>query len=86
MVILPFWVDLFTYSQLVEQVGVGLWACRETSPHYHPQCLSKAILNLLGDAPEAKFAREKVKQLSNVARKRPGRDVAADAIAKLARL
>ncbi|KAI8630105.1 hypothetical protein F5Y19DRAFT_484015 [Xylariaceae sp. FL1651] len=31
-VILPLWLDLYGFAQLVEYIGVGVWGCRENSP------------------------------------------------------
>ena len=82
---LPLWVDLFNYAQLAEQIGVGLWACRDTAPHPKPHCLSKAILRVSNGGKESLAMREKAKKLSEDARKTPGREVAAEVIARLAK-
>ena len=74
------WVDLFNFAQLAEQIGVGVWGCRETSPHWASDCLSEAILKVAGSSS----MKEKAAQLSAQSREKPGRDVAAEVIAKLA--
>ncbi|KAJ2981755.1 hypothetical protein NQ176_g1835 [Zarea fungicola] len=83
-VVLPPWADCFNLAQLTEQLGVGHWGCREISPDFEPQCLSKAILGLLDDTPETVAMRARVKKLSEMAKQAPGRDKAADIVAKMA--
>lgn len=83
-IVLPPWADCFNLAQLTEQIGIGHWACRETSPEFESQCLSRAILKLLDGSPETLGMREKVKQLSSLAKRAPGRDIAADIVAKMA--
>ena len=79
-IVLPMWLDLYNFAQLAEQIGVGVWACRGTSPRWAPGCLADAILEVAGSDE----MRGKAQQLSAQIRKTPGRDVAADVIAKLA--
>ncbi|KAI0160485.1 UDP-Glycosyltransferase/glycogen phosphorylase [Xylariaceae sp. FL1272] len=79
-VILPQWLDLYGFAQLAEQIGVGAWGCKETSPFWTADCLSDAILEVVN---EVKY-RDKGKGLGRLAQAKPGRYVAAMEIAKLA--
>ncbi|KAJ3499835.1 hypothetical protein NLG97_g14 [Lecanicillium saksenae] len=85
-VVLPMWVDLFNFAQLTEQIGVGVWACRDTSPRFDSDCLHKAIMRVADGGPESLAMRSRAKMFSDEARKTPGRDVAADLISKMATL
>lgn len=86
MVVLPMWTDQFNFARLTEQIGVGLWACRETSPHYDASCLSAAIMRLSNGGQESTDIRAKVKEVGDRVSVTPGRDVAADIVARLATL
>ncbi|KAI1264964.1 hypothetical protein F5Y18DRAFT_389026 [Xylariaceae sp. FL1019] len=79
-VILPQWLDLYNFAQLAEQIGVGVWGCRETSPFWTAECLSDAILKVINEANH----KDKAQELRRLAQARPGRYVAAMEIAKLA--
>ncbi|KAI0146096.1 hypothetical protein GGR57DRAFT_494349 [Xylariaceae sp. FL1272] len=46
-VILPQWLDLYNFAQMVEDIGVGTWGCRETSPYWTSSCLETAILDVV---------------------------------------
>ncbi|KAJ2965287.1 hypothetical protein NQ176_g10688 [Zarea fungicola] len=85
-VVLPMWVDLYNFARLTEQIGVGLWACQDTSPHYDEDCLGAAIMRVSDGGPESAAMRAKVKELSRRVKLNPGRDIAADVVAKLAAL
>jgi len=80
--VLPLWADLYNYAQLAEQIGVGLWACRETSPEWTPECLRDDILKVA----VSEALRAKARAISAEAGKDgPGRDISAGTIAQLAR-
>ncbi|KAH8881836.1 UDP-Glycosyltransferase/glycogen phosphorylase [Thozetella sp. PMI_491] len=83
-VVLPLWLDLYNFAQLVEQIGVGVWGCRESSPSWTPECLSEAIIRVVASNESSTF-RENAQKLGKVAQNKPGREVAAQVIAKLAR-
>lgn len=79
------WADLYNYAQLAEQIGVGFWACRETSPEWTPECLRDGILKVAASA-KSKALQAKAREISAEAGKDgPGRDISAAIIAKLAR-
>ena len=83
-IVLPLWADLYTYAQLAEQIGVGIWACRETSPDWTPECLENDILKVTV-GPESESFGRKARQISASVRENGlGRDLSADVIAKLA--
>lgn len=84
-IILPQWLDLYNFAQLVENIGVGTWGCRETSPYWNAECLHDAILRVVGESKTAKTTRGKAKQLGILAHNNyPGQYVTAQEIAKLA--
>jgi len=84
-IVLPMWADLYNYAQLAEQIGVGLWGCRETSPEWTPECLRDDILHVAA-SNVSEGLRAKAKEISVEARKDGlGRDISARIIAQLAR-
>jgi UDP:flavonoid glycosyltransferase YjiC (YdhE family) len=81
-VVLPLWADLYNYAQLAEQTGVGVWACRATSPEWTPECIRDDILKVALN----ETLRTKAREISAEAGKNgPGRDISAGIIAQLAR-
>ncbi|KAI0517720.1 UDP-Glycosyltransferase/glycogen phosphorylase [Xylaria bambusicola] len=82
-VILPQWLDLYGFAQLAEYTGVGVWACRETSPMWTVSCLSGAILSVINGSQRQSF-RDKAQALQLLAQANPGRYIAASEIARLA--
>ena len=82
---LPFWVDLFNYAQLAEQIGVGVWGCRETTPDWKPRCLSDDILKVTTGPQSADFQRRASEVSQEATKNGLGRDLSAALIAKLAR-
>lgn len=84
MIIIPMWIDLYSFAQLTEQLGLGLWACRSVTPYFDAQCLSDAILKMLDGSPESKAMTTNIQAISAKVRGSPGRDIAADLIAKMA--
>lgn len=85
-VILPMWVDLYTFAALSETIGVGVWGCKKTSPEWTAECLEEALLATVdGRRAATSVMQEKARMLGEEVRLREkGRDVAAREIAKLA--
>ncbi|CAG9952327.1 unnamed protein product [Clonostachys rosea f. rosea IK726] len=84
-VVLPMWIDLYNFAALAENIGVGVWGCRETSPDWTADCLSSSLLRVIADNEEGANMREKAKQLGEKVRSgEKGRDLSAREIAKLA--
>ncbi|RYO94776.1 hypothetical protein DL766_000039 [Monosporascus sp. MC13-8B] len=82
--VLPLWLDHYSFAQLVEDVGIGVWGCRETSPYWTAGCLRHALLTVLDRNESGIAMREKARQFGDLARRDPGQYVAAREIAKLA--
>jgi UDP:flavonoid glycosyltransferase YjiC (YdhE family) len=83
-IVLPLWADLYNYAQLAEQLGVGFWACRETSPDWTPECLSDGIVKVAASSESEAF-QTKAREISAAAGKDGhGRDISAGIIAQLA--
>lgn len=72
------------YAQLAEELGIGIWACRKTSPDWTVDGLTVAFMEMLGDNSRAAEMAKKAKAVGERARANRGRDVAAQEIAKLA--
>ncbi|KAI0410029.1 hypothetical protein F4802DRAFT_543079 [Xylaria palmicola] len=85
-VVIPMWLDCYNYAQLAEDVGVGVYATRATAPDWTVEGLRDSFLRVLGDSEEGRRMREKAGELGEIARKKPGRYVAAKEIARLAEL
>jgi UDP:flavonoid glycosyltransferase YjiC (YdhE family) len=83
-VILPQWIDLYNFAQLVEDINVGVWGCRETSPNFTPDCLAYSIRKVATDSDASLAMRKKAQQLAQTTKENPGQYIAADGIAKLA--
>ncbi|RYP66536.1 hypothetical protein DL770_008778 [Monosporascus sp. CRB-9-2] len=83
-VVLPLWLDHYSFAQLVEDVGIGVWGCRETSPYWTAECLRHALLTVLDRSENGIAMREKARRFGDLARRDPGQYVAAREIAKLA--
>lgn len=83
-VVLPMWADLYNFAALVESLGIGTWACPETSPLWTADCISSAIFRVIADDDRGEMLRQKARFLGSEAKKMPGRYGAADIIAKLA--
>ncbi|SPO03652.1 uncharacterized protein DNG_06335 [Cephalotrichum gorgonifer] len=82
--VLPGWVDLYNFAQLAEDLGIGVWGCPETSPHWNADCLSKGLLRLVDGGKESLAIQAEAKRIGEIAQKNPGRYVAASMIAELA--
>ncbi|GKT44282.1 glycosyltransferase sdnJ [Colletotrichum spaethianum] len=81
--ILPGWLDLYNYAARVEEIEVGIWGNKKTAPGFSVDELSSAFLKLVDGGPASVLMRENAKKISRTLA-RPGRDVAADEIARLA--
>ncbi|KAK8079384.1 hypothetical protein PG997_007202 [Apiospora hydei] len=82
-VVLPLWADLYNYAALVETSGIGIYGSRGTAPNWTVEGLTNAFLTVVDDEKAAGM-REKSQKLSQKAKERPGRVVAAAEIAKWA--
>ncbi len=78
------WLDCYNYAQLAEDVGVGVYANRASAPYWTVEGLRESFLRVLDGGEEGSRMREKAKRLGEMARKDPGRYVAAREIARLA--
>ncbi|KAI3340727.1 hypothetical protein F4824DRAFT_452008 [Ustulina deusta] len=83
-VVLPMWLDCYNYAQLAEDVGVGVYANRASAPYWTVEGLRESFLRVLDGGEAGSRMREKAKRLGEMARKDPGRYVAAREIARLA--
>ncbi|GAP92129.1 putative udp-glucoronosyl and udp-glucosyl transferase family protein [Rosellinia necatrix] len=83
-VVIPMWLDCYNYAQLAEDVGVGVYATRDTAPYWTVAGLLDSFLRVLDGGPEARRMADKAAALGDVARREPGRYVAAREIARLA--
>ena len=83
-VILPQWADLYDYAQLVENLNIGVWGCRATSPDWTAECIQQAILFVLEDSPTSSSMTRNAASFRELTRKSVGRDVAAREVARLA--
>ncbi|KXH57228.1 hypothetical protein CNYM01_12579 [Colletotrichum nymphaeae SA-01] len=81
--ILATWLDLYNYAARVEQVGIGIWGNRKSAPGFSLDELSDALLRLVDAGPESVAKRDNARAIQQTLR-RPGRDIAADEIARLA--
>ncbi|KAI0869765.1 hypothetical protein GGS24DRAFT_477829 [Hypoxylon argillaceum] len=83
-VVVPMWLDCYNYAALAEDVGVGVYATRDTAPKWTVESLRDSFLKVLDGGEEGRKMAEKAKGLGEIARKDPGRYVAAREIARLA--
>ncbi|KAI0446503.1 hypothetical protein F4803DRAFT_567884 [Xylaria telfairii] len=83
-VVIPMWLDCYNYAQLAEDVGVGVYATRATAPDWTVEGLRDSLLRVLDEQEEGRQLRSKAKYLGEIARKEPGRYIAAREIARLA--
>ncbi|CAG8958148.1 hypothetical protein HYFRA_00000497 [Hymenoscyphus fraxineus] len=85
-IILPQWADLYDFAALVENLEIGIWGCRETSPDWTVECLQEAMLLVLKDSPASSTMAKNAAAFGEQAGKQKGRDVAAKEVARLAAL
>lgn len=78
------WLDCYNYAQLAEDIGVGVYATRGTAPGWTVEGLRDNMLRVVDGKGEGRRMAEKAKALGEMARKAPGRYVAAREIARLA--
>lgn len=88
-VILPQWADLYDFASLVENLKIGVWGCRATSPSWTTECIQEAILlvlkdSLLKNSSDSSCMARNAATFGDLARKTVGRDVAAKEVARLA--
>ncbi|KAJ8113148.1 hypothetical protein ONZ43_g5219 [Nemania bipapillata] len=84
-VVIPMWLDCYNYAALAQDVGIGVYATRDTAPMWTVEGLTDGFLRVLDGGEESRRIAEKAKSLGEVAQKDPGRYVAARGIAQLAR-
>lgn len=51
--ILRGWLDLYSFAQLVEDMGIGTWACWEASPSCSTACLREGLMRFVGEDLES---------------------------------
>ncbi|KAJ8128866.1 hypothetical protein O1611_g4767 [Lasiodiplodia mahajangana] len=83
-IVLPQWIDHYSFAQLAETTGVGVWGCRDTSPYWRADCLRDAISTVLGNGEEGRSLRQKASAFGSIVQKSPGQYTAAHRIAQLA--
>lgn len=83
-IVLPLWVDLYSYATRVEYLGVGVWGNKATAPNWTAEELGNAFMTVLGDDEKAKSLRRKAKKLGDSFKDKAGRVCAADKLAELA--
>ncbi|KAL2829576.1 hypothetical protein BJY01DRAFT_254981 [Aspergillus pseudoustus] len=83
-VILPLWLDLYSFAQIAEYTGVGIWPGKETAPEWDTASLGEGLLTALR-GKKADRMQEKADALKNAAARYDGRECAADVIARIAR-
>ena len=81
--ILPQWLDHYSFAQLAQYRGLGVWGCSEASPFWNAACLSHAFRTVLAGSTYDKI-REKANRFGEIVKSNPGQYVAAREIAKLA--
>lgn len=84
-IILPLWADLYGFASLADDIGIGVWGCRDTSPSWTAECLSSSMLSVVGNSRSATSIRINAKKLgARVQAREKGRDISAREISKLA--
>ncbi|KAF2973329.1 hypothetical protein GQX73_g356 [Xylaria multiplex] len=82
-IVLPQWLDHYSFAQLSQDIGVGVWGCRDASPFWATECLRDAFSTVLsGESGDS--IRDKAKRFGDIARSNPGEQIVASEIAKLA--
>lgn len=82
---MPLWADLYNYAVLVESIGIGVWACPNTSPYWTVDELALAILKVVDEGKESLLMRNKAKELGDrIQASEKGQDIAARKVAELA--
>ncbi|KAH8895517.1 UDP-Glycosyltransferase/glycogen phosphorylase [Thozetella sp. PMI_491] len=83
-VVIPLWEDLYNFAQLAEDLGIGLYATRDTAPEWTVAGIADPMFRILKPSEESARIRAEAKRVGEVALEKPGRYVAARAIAKKA--
>ncbi|WZH43095.1 uncharacterized protein QYS62_004097 [Fusarium acuminatum] len=84
-IVMPLWADLYNYAVLVESIGIGVWACPNTSPDWTVEKLALAILKVVDGGKASLLMRSKARELGNrIQASEKGRDIAARKVAELA--
>ncbi|KAH7131082.1 hypothetical protein EDB81DRAFT_130413 [Dactylonectria macrodidyma] len=84
-IVLPQWADLYGFAALAETIGVGVWACRDTSPDWTVDSLRQAMLKVVDGSEASRSMLDTAKQLgAKVQARGKGRDIAASIVAKMA--
>lgn len=82
-VVIPMWEDLYNFAQLAEDLGVGIYACRRTAPTWTVDGLVDAFSKVVIKTPESLKMRVTAHRIGMHSKKIPGREVAAEMIAKM---
>ncbi|KAI8951441.1 hypothetical protein F4801DRAFT_589656 [Xylaria longipes] len=82
-IILPLWLDHYSFAQLAQTAGIGIWGCPDASPWWTAACLRDAFITVLG-GESGDAIRNKAKYFGDIAQRDPGQNVVAREIAKLA--
>ncbi|KAL0934398.1 udp-glucoronosyl and udp-glucosyl transferase family protein [Colletotrichum truncatum] len=82
-IVLPAWADLYNYASLAETTDIGVWGNRKAAPGISADELGSAFLKMVDGGPASLSMRENAKRLGKSI-VRPGRDIAADEVARLA--
>ncbi|KAI0199394.1 hypothetical protein F4808DRAFT_471677 [Astrocystis sublimbata] len=81
--ILPQWLDHYSFAQLATSSGVGIWGCPKESPWWTSACLRDAFAAILGGEFSDEI-RSKAKYFGDIVQKDPGQNIVAREVAKLA--
>ncbi|GAP91408.1 putative 2-hydroxyacylsphingosine 1-beta-galactosyltransferase [Rosellinia necatrix] len=79
-VILPQWLDLYSFARLAQDIGIGVWGCPDASPYWEADCLRDAFATVLS----SDSIRKEAKRFGDIAQREPGQYITAREIAKLA--
>ncbi|KAE9367046.1 glycosyltransferase family 1 protein [Stipitochalara longipes BDJ] len=82
-VVIPLWEDHYNFAQLVEDLGLGIYATRGTAPNWTVNGLVDSFLKILDDSDVSAKIRQEAARIGHIARENPGRYVAAREIYKL---
>lgn len=83
-VVIPIWEDHYNFAQMVEDLGLGVFATRGTAPEWTVNGLADPFLKILDSSEASAKMRKEARRIGQIARRDPGRYVAAREIFKLA--
>ncbi|KAI1185228.1 hypothetical protein F5B17DRAFT_432780 [Nemania serpens] len=83
-IVLPQWLDHYSFAQLAQDIGVGVWGCRDASPFWTPDCLRDAFSTVLLRSESGDRIRKTARGFGEIVQRDPGQHVAAREVAKLA--